>query len=776
MSLSQTWDSQEPQSLELPYNRIERELSDKERLIRGNNSYVTVGGKLVKRPGTLEVLNTVSTNRIARLWRYETLENPPKVFILASVFNPATSRYQMMYVRLDAGSPAWTSFGTLRNIDVSTSPHVLTIFRGKAYVKGFPTAGDKLGSVVFDGSGASPTVRPWGLIGPTVPAALVGAVNRLNGAINASTTSITTQFTAAAQGFPAPSFTIQIDYEQMTVTSVGGGTNWTVTRAVNGTAAATHDDDATIIWRDWSASDHIVVVNIGWKYSYAWKTITGQYSNRASLETNPDKKPSISGPFFDQIPKFTVQGHADTTNVPTIAILRSEDGGGRFYILEEITNTGAGNITYSDDSLESAPAGGTFNDPVPDSELNQGTSSPSEVSNDPPPSVIAPEVVGVDEPEPSTPLVTYQGRIWFGIGNILFYSGQEEIDAGIPEECFPGGSLNPNLFRFPNQLINLVATNDALYVFTLDATYKVTGTNRETFSFKPLFDNVGAPYGHQRAITRFNDTVALLTHDFRVVLINDESVETISDPLYTDLIDAVNDSGELDITYFGDLDKEWLVVTSHNNADPTESRQWVYDIKISEKRREPFWNTPWTIKSTAMLSGRIFESQSQRRLVFFIWSPSGATGRLVRIDPTLRTGSDINATGTATSFDFDIVTHLYRVPAGNHINTLRVPSVVPSVYNLVVERSQFSGTEFMPDSDPFVYYFKDDFWTDPISTQPVEDESRIEPPKAYRTLTYPINEVSKRFAVEIRQISSQNLLEIQNWIITFKPNMGTGGG
>lgn len=65
----------------------------------------------------------------------------------------------------------------------------------------------------------------------------------LNGAINNSTTSITV---TSGTGAPEANFRIRIDDELMLVTSTGGGTNWTVTRAVEGSVAAAHSDLADV--------------------------------------------------------------------------------------------------------------------------------------------------------------------------------------------------------------------------------------------------------------------------------------------------------------------------------------------------------------------------------------------------------------------------------------------------------------------------------------------------------------------------------------------------
>ncbi|HYF28582.1 MAG TPA: hypothetical protein VD931_22775 [Baekduia sp.] len=65
----------------------------------------------------------------------------------------------------------------------------------------------------------------------------------LNGAIDNVTTSVTV---TSGTGAPAANFRVRVDDELMLVTSVGGGTNWTVTRGVESTTAASHSSGATI--------------------------------------------------------------------------------------------------------------------------------------------------------------------------------------------------------------------------------------------------------------------------------------------------------------------------------------------------------------------------------------------------------------------------------------------------------------------------------------------------------------------------------------------------
>lgn len=761
MSHNTAWDSVELQRLDLPYDRITAELSDDPRLVRGNNAWVTLGGKLSKRPGNLLLSGTDNTGlRPDRLWIYETLETPPKVYILASMHNYTTGLWQLYYRRMAVAS-TFLIVSDFRSINVSTQAHEGVVSKGLFYVKGFPGAatGELLGTVIFDGTDVS--LHPWGLLPPTVPAALVGAVTK-------STADITdvavTVVVASNTGFPVTPFTIQMEYEQMTVTAVVG-TTWTITRGVNGTTAADHAATTSIIYRNWTASDHQVDVNLGWAYTYAYKTITGQVSSRAPLETNPDKLPSRTGPFQDLIPAFTITGSADTARNPKIIIFRSTDGGGTFFELEEIDNPGASTFTYLDDSLESGAAGGTFNDPLPDFQLDQADRAPTLLSNNPPPTVISPEVVGVDTPAPSSPMAGYAARLWYGIGNILFFSGLEEISLGIPEECWPSGTFG-NFFRFQYPITNVSATSSALYIFTLQATYELTGTNLETFNVKPVFENLGHPYGHPRAITRYEDTIVFLTHDYRIAMIQDAQMSIISDPLYTDIVDAVNAGAEFDIRFWGDLDKEWIVVAGHRQNDSTASKQWVYDIKKSIMEKKPFWFVPWSIRTSCLASGRIDETTSQRRLVFAMFDPSGTgSSCLSRLDPTCQTGSDYFITGRV-GFAFNACTNLFVNPAGNHANKLRVPGLTPVVYDISLARYLFAG-----DTDPIIQYYLDDLWTDPIDLT-LEDPARITLPKQYKECIGGVQKVAQHVAVDITKLASSELFECQNLVVTFNTDAG----
>ena len=770
MSQNTQWDGLSYTEFDFPYNLIASELSPDPRLSGGENSFVTTGGKLTKRPGTLpfDSGSSLTGYRIDKMITYETMGENPSLYLVASMYKFATSKWVLKYKTLGTTIGAWTDVPSYRSINSSTAMHQMAVSGGLVYVKGFPDSGDseKLGSVVLDGTSGSITTLPWGLLGPQTPAYIDTDVTTLTASISAAATTINV---ASTTGFTGPTIRVQIDFEIILV-SIASPTSFTaITRGFGGTTPAAHADNSPLISVDWTPSAHPVTVNYGWTYAYAYKTITGQISNRSPLETNPDKPPSTTGAFFDAIPLIYVTGDADTTNIPTIVIYRTTDGGGTFYKLEEITNTGAGVIAYSDNSLESGSGGGTFNDPIPDDLLDTYDLGPSTVSNSPPPTTVSPNIIGTDPVLPSTRIAIYQSRLWYGIENILFYSAQEELNEGIPEESWPSGAQNGrlgNFFRFQSPITNVQESEEALYVFTADATYKLTGSNRETFSFSPMFQNIGSPANQSLSVTRFNNTVAFLSHDYRIYTLDGESATAISDPLAESLVSALTDNTVFDLKYFAERDKEWLVLSIYQIDAPSTSKVFVYDLSKSRKLRGPFWNTPWTINATSMVSARVSENRSVRTLLISVFNSTSNVSELVYIDTSGNTGSDYLG-GAQTGFAFSAQFHQMLVPAGNHVNQLRVPGITPNVYGVLADRLQYAG-----DSDPsFAWYF-DDLWTEPVYPIRVEPPARRTVSKGFRTLSYSINRVAQHFSLTVFKDSSEELFSLLGLRVIWEPEGG----
>ena len=766
-----TWNS-----LDFPYNTIERELSEEPRLVAGSeNTVVTLGGKLAKRAGTVGLSGTQnlpSGSRIDRLWVYETLQTPTHIFLVASVAIPQiptkillglpgpSTIWRLYYCNL-SDSIYWFLVPDLRGCNISLRAHEAAVSRGLLFVKSYPSGtADLLGSVILDGSTGTISTKPWGALGPTTPAAIVGTQTALT--TDASSSTLTLDVTSTAD-FPVAPFNINIDYETLTVTAKTA-TTFTVIRGAQGTIAASHLTGRKVFYLPWAASAHPVVVNRGWSYSSAFETITGNVTNRVAAQSNPDSLPSFTGPFLNLIPQVTLQGHTDTTNYPYIRVFRTTDGGGTYFQLERIANPGTATFTYYDDSLASSSG---FADPLPDSQLDASIIAPTLTSNSPPPSVAAPLTIGVDPVAASSPIAYFQGRFWYAIGNNLYYSGEEEITLGVPEECWPAGTLG-NFFRYQHPILNLQATTSALYVITVEDTHAITGNNRLTFNSNPIFQTIGAPYGHPRAITRYGESIAWLANDYRIVYASGSTLLSLSDELGTDLADAIAAGGEVDIKYWANLDKEYLVVLA---ANPTASlsRQWVFDIKKSSSDnngRRNFWYAPWSVPATCLASGRITDTSTSRALVFA--NMNGTYPFLATYDTTGAAGTDTKADGTTLqTYDCVMITALFGLPAGNHINALRKPDVVPKVSFAQIDRTAYTG-----DKDPEVFCYKDDAWTDPLPLPPGElPDFRVQS-KGYVTYKYNVGDACQRIAFKIQKMDSPDRFELQNIFIAFATTLG----
>ena len=753
-------DSLEFSPLYWPYDVITSELSETPRQVAGSiNTFVTRGGTIVKRPGLgdLGAMSILPANREpVRLWYYETLDGSFAWYIASmrrtDVF--VSGGYQLYYRPVNSIA-VWSSVGSTRGIDESVAPHELVIQRGLAFIRGTPdaTTGQKYSTIILDGSDGTLRTRLWGIPGPTVPCRMSGRTSFLAANITNVATALTLT-TAFSPSLTAP-YTIQIDDERIRV-GVDAGTGLsTLTRGYDGTTATNHDAGAFVIYHDWAVSAHRVDVVTSWKYTYAWVSVTGQVSNRAPLETNPDLMSSATFPFFDQVPKMTVQGNADTTNIPTINIYRTQDGGGTFYYVGSTPNTGAGNITFEDKYLETGPAYGTTNDPIPDDLLDQGQIAPSLTSNTVPPTVIAPQVIGTDAPQSGSPLVSYAGRIWYAVKNYLFFSGGEEITEGVPEESFPAG-IDGNYFKFQHPVVTLIAGENALYVFTTDHTYKISGSDKQTFNVKPILHNIGG--FDPMAVTRMGDKIAFLSHDRRVcILLPDDKFEFVSEAMGESWSGSGSFSAIFSMVYYGEKDKDLLFLSSYLPDTPTSSRLYVYDVGLTKKTQESFWQAPWTVSARCMLVSPNNPTRPERYL--YVGNSAGVYN--LTIDNTL-TSVDLGV-----GYDWVLRSHLATVPEGNHVNKLRSPGLVP-----VVARARFERTRFPGDRIPQVTFSYDDFWTDEQEAVSIHEPTVRAASKWYETLEATSDQVASRLGVSLAVYASPDPITIHTLTLTWKPDLG----
>lgn len=748
------------------------------RLVDGLNMMLTRKGNIIKRTGSVRFSpNYTLGGSIDHMEYCETLDQVPTRAVISTWYDGTS--YKLSSV-ITTPTPTQSAIPYLRGTENSTKPHEMVSSRGRLYIKGFASsnANDPLQSMSYNPGNA--TTAFWGLVGPTVPS------------------------------------------------------------AVSAGAASTYN----------------FTVNFGWYYVYTWKTSTGQESNRSPLQQDQSKVSSSTGAIANFCPSVVVQGYSDTTNVPTICIYRSTDGGGNFYKLEEITNTGSGSITYVDRNFPDGLT--TPSQPYPDSALDTTKISPTLVSNSPPPTVISQDIAfatlngaitnsatslivnstfsgvptniagypiasvplnytitidqeqmivtatgltmavtrgangtvakshasgasvrytpitGIDPPQKCTGMANYSGRIWYGISNILFYSGNEEISAGVPEECWPSG-LNGNFYRFSSPICGLVATSEALYVICTDGISWIKGTTKDSFQVLPLFTDIGGSVDQPRAYCSADKSVIFLTNDYRICIMRGYNRDFISDPL-SSYISARTIAGtfKVHMVRHAEEEKDLLVVLIATNGlsvsnqwnpfNPSGGvvRQLVYDFNQSDKG---MWNVPWAMPITAAISS-------------YIDIGSGLSKNLI-LASAIQNGSFVNATTTYWDANSDwtganseypcfFTVSLVRNPTGNHVNMLREPGMVSVLHAIKIDRTSTPG-----DTDPVVTYYLDNSTgaDGAVSTNAEYPPRRIQS-IGYDTTWYMVNEACERVSVKISKEASSEVLEVQSIAFVFSPDSG----
>lgn len=680
-------------SLELPYDIVTKELSDgTPRLVAGNDTYITQGGKIAQAPGLSDSGLTAFTvsKRPDRLVSYETLENPPKIYLLASLYNSGTGKWECYYLRVNAAVPAWTSMGSYRDLDQSTRPHEIVCARGLAFIKGYPgSSGDKYGSVVFNGATATVHAYPWGIPG----AALTQSPNLWDAAV-----------------YP------------------------------------------------WAASVMGVTVSYGWRYAIAYESPTGQLSNRNYLEIYPTGGPvpgsvaGDTGAFTNLKPRFLMYTFLyPAAQFPYINIFRTTDGGGTFYFLDRVANAGGVLQTYTDDQRD---AGSNTDNPKTDFQLDTFNICPSTTSNTVPPPCSPSGVIGTAPVEPSTAPAYYARRVWYAIGNRLYYSGREEILNGVPEESFPNpNGLVGNFYTVQGQVRFNVASKKALYVGTSNEIMYVTGQDRTNFFLDTIVSDIGAAQGHPKAAIAFRDSLFFLGSDLQVYGISGNSApQIISTPLGSSIRDRLLLQAEYEVQFeiFSRDGFAWLIVNIANRGGANPSIQYVYDLQRN------LWFTPWGKTISAMCFGRLSESDPRKHFIAINWN--GSTGKLAVLDTD-------TATDAGTGYTPAFTTNLFTVPAGNHINELRKHGHFPVISYLLTERTKFTS-----DHDPAVTYRLDEFsgsTTAAVSTDPPFGSQRASHTDAW----YPIQQACQRVQLALTGTSGERL-EVQNVGFVFMSEAG----
>lgn len=668
MPASSQYDSREQVSLDLPYDLSTKILSDNPRLVSGSsNVYVDRGNSIRKCGGLVDQSLDITGHRIDRLIEYD-CENGRR-YLVASCYDTANTNWTVYYLRLD-GVGVWTEIPDLRNVRDSEYPHEMVAARGQVFIKGFPgAAGDKLGSVIFDGRG-TPATSLWGLLGPTVAARRSGATST------------------------------------------------------------------------WSASSNDVDVLVGWKYVYTWETTTGHESSRSPLERDPAQEPSDTGAFTNKIPNITVQGHADTTNIPYINIYRTYDGGGTFLFVERITNTGAGSISYLDTNRTGTPG-----NPKLDSQLDSERPAPSLTSNYPPPTVEE-GTIGTDTVERSSPLVYWSSRIWYSVGRNLYFSGNDEILAGNIEEAFPGGATTGNRFRMKGGIKSLIPTVESLVASTGKETVEFRGAARADIEGRDILSSVGAS-GQRTGSVGLEGYSFWLDQHNRVRAMQNRGTTILSDPLNREVLDALDSQTTLSLAVYQAPRIDWLVLALHDLGTPANSRWWVLDL--SRLSQGPLWSPPWTKNTTAICTAITEAGTSYLYAATFDGT-----------DASLAVYSDSTYADLGTGFAFSIDTNLFTIPDGNHVHRLAKTRMMANLAEVKIG--------YVGNAPTTVGVALDSNGAITDYTSNIADPPRtIAGDAGYTEKFYHVNSVAQRAKIKVARTADSNAFSLESFAFCWEP-------
>lgn len=207
----------------------------------------------------------------------------------------------------------------------------------------------------------------------------------------------------------------------------------------------------------WSNSGNYAAPNTGaWIYAYS-----GQNSITGHISTASPLSPSIIQGAGQQV---VIQGSGfSDTQVDTIVLWRTVQGGSTLFYLDTIPNPGAGQSwIYTDTTLDTA--------------LNILIEAPVDDANNPPP-------VGLQA------LTYHLQRVWGAVNNLVYYSDGPDVTSGNGNEAWSPS----NVFEYTETVVRLFPTSSGLIVFTLSDIYIIQGlgTTASPLTSLPLLKDVG---------------------------------------------------------------------------------------------------------------------------------------------------------------------------------------------------------------------------------------------------------------------------------------------
>lgn len=354
-----------------------------------------------------------------------------------------------------------------------------------------------------------------------------------------------------------------------------------------------------------------ITASIGWKYVYTYKnSTTGHISSPSPVSTS-------TGAVSNKT--VTVTGaRSTTTGIDKVRVYRSTDGGdGPYYFIYELANPGSGTWSQADTTADTSL------------DTSYGNQAPPVDNNDPPSAMNG--------------LKNYASRIWGFLGNTLYYSGWEEINTGMEEESFPSG-VTGNFWNAPQEITNLAVVPDKLLVFCRSKIFQVTGDNRNTFSFTPLFENMGCCVRYNKGVAEDGERVFWLNYDNRLWVTDGNSKELVSESVTDEFISIATTDFAICVHRYGEYN--WLLVGDNNGGTTGANGARLYVLDLNTGK----WMPPWTRSTTHAVSAEL--AAGQFTLLYGSYDGANASQNIIRqvdIPPRTRTYQDTSTPYTANA-------------------------------------------------------------------------------------------------------------------------------
>lgn len=326
-------------------------------------------------------------------------------------------------------------------------------------------------------------------------------------------------------------------------------------RTSNGTSGASAPVWSTVIGGtttdntiSWVCLSNVGPLSIfsGYQYMYVYSTqaptVSGGYYHRSDGSAVTVSTGPVFGPYA---PNLT-GAYSTSTDVGSVDIYRTRDGGSSFDYAGSVANVSAGGTW-------------TFADTVKDAALNASLIIPlgTTLLNDPPPGQ-----TGTHSPSGAAIgyIAEWQGRLWGVSGSKLYFTAGPDVDNGDSNACWPPA----NVFTFPGQIQAVIGTSVGLLVWLNDSLNIVAG-GPQTLTYYPtdLLDNFGI--SSPNAITKDGDTITALLTSGQVFKL-DVSSKTELSAFIADIVQTFPENASYMTTHRNGLDNGLFLCDGSTNV------------------------------------------------------------------------------------------------------------------------------------------------------------------------------------------------------------------